>query len=227
MSLKRTTFSESWYRVAELTPRLHPCLKSYRQHYRGQMYFVLEDPVNNHFFRVSDVAYKFLALLNGKRSIEYVWKLCNDQYGDEAPTQGEVIQLLGQLHTSNLLLGDMPIDTASMLKRYKKNKQKEVTAKLKSILFLKIPLFDPDRFLKRFNNFVGFIFTPVGATLWSLLAILGIMATLSNVSGLDRQSSGILSPTNLPWIKSQSLSHLTSCKNISKKVSPLGAILYP
>lgn len=200
MSLKRTTFSESWYRVAELSPRLHPCLKSYRQHYRGKMYFVFEDPVNNHFFRVSDVAYKFLALLNGKRTIEYVWKLCNDKYGDEAPTQGEVIQLLGQLHNANLLLGDMPIDTSSMLKRYKKNKQREITGQLKSILFLKIPLFDPDRFLKLFHSFVGFIFTPIGATIWTLLALTGIIATLSNVSGLDRQSSGILSPSNLPWL---------------------------
>ncbi|NQZ59334.1 MAG: hypothetical protein HRT88_17920, partial [Lentisphaeraceae bacterium] len=113
---------------------------------------------------------------------------------------GEVIQLLGQLHSSNLLLGDMPVDTSSLLKRYKQRRQREITGQLRGILFMKIPLWDPDRFLKTFNWCCGLLFTGFGMTVWVLLALAGILYTLSNAPELSRQNDGVLSMANLPWL---------------------------
>ena len=200
MSLKRTTFSESWYRVAELSPRLHPCLQSYRQYHRGEQWYILEDPVSNSYFRISYAAYNFLALLDGKITVAKVWEICNENFGDEAPTQGEVIQLLGQLHSSNLLFGDIPVDSAGLLKRYKDRRQKEITGQIRSILFMKIPLWDPDRFLRIFSPICGLLFTSWGIFLWMALALTGIIYTLANAEGLGRQESGILSISNMPWL---------------------------
>ena len=65
MGLKRTTFNESWYRMAELKPSVHPSVKIWRQYYRGELWFVLEDTVNNKYFRIKYPAYQFLGMLDG------------------------------------------------------------------------------------------------------------------------------------------------------------------
>ncbi|MCM8540461.1 MAG: hypothetical protein NE328_09320 [Lentisphaeraceae bacterium] len=198
MGLKRTTFNESWYRMATLKPSLHPSVKVWRQYYRGELWFVLEDSVNNNFFRIKYPAHQFLGLLDGKRTVDEVWKLSLDVFGDEAPTQGEVISLLGQLYNSNLLLGDIPIDSQGLLKRYKERIQKEVTTQVKGFLFMKIPLFDPNGFLKIFSPFVSWVFTVPGLILWLLAAITGIVYAMGDYEKVFQDTSAVLSPANLP-----------------------------
>ena len=81
------------------------------------MWYVLENPANNKYSRISTDAYSFIALLDGKRTVAEVWRICNEQLADRAPTQGEVIQLLGQLHSVNLLYADLPPDSESLFNR--------------------------------------------------------------------------------------------------------------
>lgn len=200
MSLKRTTFSELWYRVASLKPSLHPSLKVWRQSYRNELWYVLEDPVNHHFFRISYAAYQFLALLDGTRTVNEVWELSIDQYGDDAPTQGEAIQLLGELYSSNLLFGDIPSDSATQLKRYKKRVQNEVTGQLKNFLFLKIPLWDPNSFLSALSPIVRHIFTVPGLFLWLTLIVAGLTVVMGNVDELMNDNTALLSVSNLPYM---------------------------
>lgn len=172
MAVDRPTFSESWYRVAALRPRLRSTLQTYRQHYRGDMWHVVRDPGNNQFFRLNAAAYHFVGLLDGKRSVEQVWDICNNELGDEAPTQGEAIQLLGQLYTSNLLATELPADAAGMFDRYKKRVRREVGSYFKNLLFIRIPLIDPDQFLDRWVGLFGLAFTWLGFGVWlALLAV--------------------------------------------------------
>ena len=69
MSVDRPTFHESWYRVAQLRPRLLSGVQVHRQHFRGQMWYVLENPANNEFSRLSVEAYRFVGLLDGRRTV--------------------------------------------------------------------------------------------------------------------------------------------------------------
>jgi len=84
------------------------------------MWHVIQDPASNQFFRLNDSAYAFVAMLDGRRTVAKVWEICNGQLGDSAPTQNEVIQLLGQLYTSNLLWADLPPDAESLFRGYHK-----------------------------------------------------------------------------------------------------------
>jgi putative peptide zinc metalloprotease protein len=103
MAIDRPTFHEAWYRVAGLRPRLLSGVRVHRQHFRGQSWYVLENPTSDQYSRISEEAYRFIGLLNGRRTVSDVWRICNEQLGDRAPTQGEIIQLLGQLHAANVL----------------------------------------------------------------------------------------------------------------------------
>jgi putative peptide zinc metalloprotease protein len=200
MSLRRTTFSDNWFSIANLHPRLHPGIAVFRQHFRGELWFVLQDPVNNQHFRITGAAWNFLGLLDGKRSVDEAWKICTTQLGDAAPTQGEALQLLGQLHTGNLLLGDMPSDTAGLLERYKTRQQRELLGKLRSILFIQIPLWDPNRFLTRLAPLFAWLCSPVGMVLWIFLALAGLSSVVGRTDELMDQTASVLTMGNLHWL---------------------------
>ncbi|RPI60527.1 MAG: hypothetical protein EHM48_07095, partial [Planctomycetaceae bacterium] len=207
MPVDRPTFSESWYRVADMRPRLRPTVQVRRQHFRGQMWYVIQDPSNNQFFRLNDAAYKFIALLEGRRTVAEVWKICNEELGDNAPTQGEAIQLMGQLYVSNLLLSEVPPDTQSLLNRYRKRVNREIRGYLTNLLFIRIPLFDPDRFLDRWVSLFGKVFSIPGLILLIGMICAGLYALGHNIDRLISDSSnasfgqeGILSPENLPYL---------------------------
>lgn len=194
MPVDRPTFSESWYRVAGLRPRLRSALQTYRQHYRGRMWHVLQDPASNQFFRLNEAAYQFVAMLDGRRTVAEVWQISNDRLGDAAPTQGEAIQLLGQLYTSNLLMGEVPPDAEGLFRRYKKRVTREVQGYLTNLLFIRIPLIDPDRFLERFVPLFGAVFSWWGLVLWIGLVATGITFIADKTGALVDQASNILSP---------------------------------
>src|SRR3972149_1751367 len=197
MSVDRPTFHEAWYRVAGLRPRLLAGVRVYRQDFRGQIWHVLENPSNNNYIRISDDAYHFVGLLDGKRTITEIWQICNDQHGDRSPTQGEVIQILAQLFSSNLLYADISPDTESLFNRYRTRIKRQIQGFITNLLFLRIPIIDPDNFLNRWVGIFSGLFSRTGLVLWLLLITAGLYFAISNLGELIRQSGEVLSPDNL------------------------------
>jgi putative peptide zinc metalloprotease protein len=196
----QSTFSELWYRVADLRPRLRAGVSVQRRSFRGELWYVLQDPAANDFFRIHPAAYRFVASMDGQRTVGQMWRDCNQQLGDEAPTQGEVIQLLGQLYTSNLLQADIPPDTESVLLRHRRRARQRVQGQLANVLFVRIPLLDPDRFLERWSPFVGHALTPYGLAAWAAVMALGLYFVVARAGELFDRASGVLSPANLPLL---------------------------
>ena len=197
MSIDRPTFHEAWYRVADLRPRLLSGVNVRRQYFRGQLWYVLENPANSQFARMDENAYRFAGSLDGRRTVSEVWQLCNEHLGDGAPTQGEAIHLLGQLHAMNLLYVDLPPDAEGLLNRYRRRVQREVLSYLANVLFLRIPLFDPDALLNRWVGVVGPIYSWVGLLLWLILMAAGLYFVVGNFSELAAQSVDVLAPDRL------------------------------
>ena len=200
MPVERPTFSESWYRVAELAPRLRATVQVHRQHYRGRMWHVIQDPSSNQFFRLNEAAYRFVALLDGKKNVAEVWRICQDQLGDGAPTQGEAIQLLGQLYTSNLLHAELPPDAEGLFKRHQKRVRREVQGYLMNLLFIRIPLLDPDNFLNAWVSAVNWLFTWLGFVLWLGLIGTGLYFVIDRWSDLYNRADSVLDAENLPFL---------------------------
>ncbi|MFW6155071.1 MAG: hypothetical protein ACOC95_07645 [Planctomycetota bacterium] len=200
MPVERPTFSESWYRVSGLRPRLRSTVQVHRQHYRGQMWYVLQDPSNNQFYRQNESAYQFVAMLDGRRTVGEAWQLCNEQLGDAAPTQGEAIQLLGQLYTSNLIQCELPPDAQGLFNRFRKRVQREVKGYVSNLLFIRIPLFDPDRILDRWVKVVGPVFSIWGAILWMIVVSVGLYHVINSIPALRSQGNSVLDLENLPLL---------------------------
>lgn len=232
MPVDRPTFSESWFRVADLRPRLRSTVQVHRQHFRGRMWYVLEDPSSNQFFRLNPAAYRFVGLLDGRRPVAEVWRLCNEELGDAAPTQGEAIQLLGQLYTSNLLGADLPPDAEGLFRRYRKRVRREVQSQLTNFLFIRIPLLDPDHFLDRWVGVFGRIFSWVGMILWLVLVGIGLYSLAGRFGELVGQSENMLAPDKLPLLYASfvllkifhEFSHAFACKKFGRKEGTRGEV---
>ncbi|MCC7204371.1 MAG: PqqD family peptide modification chaperone [Phycisphaeraceae bacterium] len=197
MPTDRPTFSELWYRVAELRPRLRPTIQTYRQSFRHQLYHVIRDPSNNQFFRLDDAGYHLIALLDGRRTVADAWKIANEQLGDRSPTQGEVIELLGQLYSANLLQAELPADAQGMFDRYRQRVRREVGSYLLNILFVRIPLLDPDPILDAWEPVVRWVFSWIGLAVWALLLATAGYFLVGKGDELFSNAAGILAPDNL------------------------------
>lgn len=173
----RPTFSESWYRVATLKPRLRVGAEISRQFYRGERWYVVRDPAGNQFHRLSDPAYRFVGLLNGRRTVAEAWDLVGGQLADDAPTQPEVIHVLSQLYAANLLETDITPDAMVLLRRHKQISKRKVQGRLMNVLFPRIPLWDPDRFLRRWMPVARILFSKFGAIVW-LVVMVAALATV-------------------------------------------------
>jgi putative peptide zinc metalloprotease protein len=171
-----------------------------RQFYRGERWIVLENPFNNQFFRLRPEAYEFVARLSSDRSVEEAWKECLEQFPETAPGQETVIRLLSQLYYANLLQYGVATDAARLFERYKKGKQRETRATFLQIMFMRIPLLNPDRFLVATLPFMRWLISPIGAVLWLAVMLVGVKMAIDNFPALVRQSEGMLSPSKLPLL---------------------------
>lgn len=194
----KSLFSPLWYRVADLKPRLRPHAELHRQRFRGQVWYVLQDHQTGRFHRISPVANLILSLMNGQRTVRELWNIAGSRAGDDPPTQDEVIQLLAQLHGSDLVQAEIPPDIAEIAERGAKTSRREILARLRNPLALRFPVFDPDRVLDRTLFLVRPLFTSVGFAVWLAFLLTAIMIVTLNWQELTTNlSDRVLATQNL------------------------------
>ena len=196
--MAESLFSPSWYRVARLTPRLRKHAQIHRHEYRGHTWYVLQDLTSERFHRFSPSAYLIIGLMDGRHTVQAIWDNSLEQLGDDAATQDEVIQLLSQLHSADVLQCDVPPDTAELFRRHEKQAKSQMRRRLLSIFAWQIPLIDPDRFLNRFISLLRPLFTPGGFLLW--LVVVGTAVVLGGAHWTDLTENmldRVLMPSNL------------------------------
>lgn len=194
------TFDESWYRVSGQQLALRPGVDLRRQRFRGERWYVLHDPFANQFFRLRPAAYEFIARLRPGRTVQEVWEETMAAVPDDAPGQEEAIRLLAQLYHANLLRSEVAGDTAKLFERHRKRRSRELRGKLASIMFFRLPLLDPDEFLKRTIGIAKLLIGPVGLVLWLAVVGYGLKVAADNFEALWAKTDAVLAPANLPWL---------------------------
>src|SRR5436190_17928794 len=196
----RPTFSESWYRVVGLKPKLRGTAQISRQYYRGERWYVVRDPAGNQYHRLSDAAYRFVGLLDGSRTVSEAWDLVGGQLADDAPTQPEVIQILSQLYSANLIESDVTPDATVLLRRHKNLMKRKLQGRLMNVLFPRIPIWDLDKFLCRWMPVVRPFVSKIGAILW-LVVVIGACATIApRWTDLKLAAGNAIEPGNWAWL---------------------------
>ena len=171
--MRESLFSASWYRVADLKPRLRTHAQIHRQRFRGQVWYVLQDHQTGRFHRLSPAANLIACLMDGRRTMAEIWQQVADRLGEDQPTQDETIQLLAQLYRADLLLGDSPPDMAELTHRGESGRVRQLLLRIRNPLAMRFPLLDPDRLLTLTLPMVRPLFTTVGFLLWLALVVAG------------------------------------------------------
>lgn len=190
--------SPSWYRVAALKPRLKTHAEVHRHHYRGQLWYVLQDRASRRMYRFNPAAWQLIGLLDGERTVQEAWDLACHRLGDDAPTQDESIRLLGQLHGADLLQSDLPPDVDELLRRYGKQQKGKWWRNFKNPMSIKLPLIDPDRILRATHAFYAPLFSRWGFLVWLLIVGSACVAAAFAWHDLtENLSDRVLAPSNL------------------------------
>ncbi len=232
MATLRPTFSESWYRVADLKVKLRASAQISRQFYRGDRWYVVRDPAGNQYHRLSSPAYQFVGLLDGTRTVSEAWELVGGQMADDAPTQNEVIQILSQLSAANLIEANVTPDAAVLLNRYKKFQMQRIQSRLMNILFPRIPLWDCDSFLVRWMPVMKHVIGPIGGIIWLIVVGAAALAIAPQWASLKSSAAGAIDPANWPFLWAtfvlikliHELGHAFICRRFGGEVHELGVM---
>jgi putative peptide zinc metalloprotease protein len=232
MSGAENLFSEAWHLVAPLRIALRPNLQVRRQIFRGEVWYLFHDGLNNQFYRIRPAAYSFLALLDGRRTVEEIWRESVTRDPENTPGQQEVVQLVAQLVDASLVQSERAGDGLRQFTQRQKRRERAVRMQVLNFLFLRLPLFDPDRLLGWLGGFGRGAISRGGAVVWVGAVLYGLKLAFENWEALLDRSQGVLAPTNLGWLYAASvalklwheLGHGLVCKRFGGEVRTFGVM---
>lgn len=226
------TYSESWYRVASLQIALHPAIKIRKQLFRGQSWYVIHDPFNNHFFRLQPSAYRFISRLNKNCTVDEIWQHVQQTDPQNAPSQNEVIHLLAQLYHANVLRCELPVDSVKIFERYQHRQQRESRSQLLQLMFFRIPLFDPNAWLDRCASLVHWLTSKLALWVWITMMVLAGRAILEQSPQFLAEMTTVLAINNLILLYASliliklwhEIGHTLVCKRFGGEVHTVGVM---
>jgi putative peptide zinc metalloprotease protein len=193
-------YSDAWYRIAEARVSLLPGVRTSRQSYRGQPWVVLEDAYSHRFFRITPEAHDFLLTLHQGVTVDQAWQAYLRQHPQHAPGQEEVVQLLSQLHVSNLLHFSEGANSIEIDRRAREVRGKELRSKLLSFLYFRIPIWDPDDFLTALDRRLRLLPAWLLVAVWLAVGFAGASAVIGEWARVSDRSQGAFAWANLPWL---------------------------
>lgn len=183
--------SASWYRVADLVPRLSPGAQVTRQASRGRIWHVLTDAASGRHVRLNPAAYAFVGRCDGQWTVQRIWDLLLDHAGDAAPTQDEIIRVLTQLYSAGVLQFDSAPNLAALFAQ----RDDDLRARRRgwiNPLMIRTRLFDPTRVLDLAMPLVRGVPTWLLACGWIALVASGLMLAAMQFPGLQADAARLL-----------------------------------
>lgn len=226
--------SSNWYRIAHLRPRLRGHVHIHRHVYRDRVWYVIENRVAGKYHRFNPASYRVIGLFDGDRTMEQVWRDMTKTLAEDTPSQDEVLGLLSQLFSEDLLLCDVTPDVAELFERRRKQQRKQFTSRYLNPMSLRFALIDPDRLLTWLNRLPHSFGGPLGMALWVLIVAPALVLAPSYWAELTRNfSEQLLAFDNLlvmavlfPLLKAcHELGHGLAVKARGGEVHEMGVML--
>lgn len=230
-----STFSELWYKVEGQRPRLSPHARFTRQVRGSETAYIAEDPAASQYYRISEAAYYFVAMLDGRVSVGEAWDACNAQLGDDAPTQRECVEVLGRLQLFGLLIADLPLSTDMVHERLAQARANKLKRRTGMWLFYSLPLLNPEPSLRRLAWLCRALFSPWMLAVWLIVGGYALMlviqrlnrlgADVDDIARLDPGAIAVLSLVFLALRAIHEFAHAASCKAMGGRSTEIGLLL--
>jgi putative peptide zinc metalloprotease protein len=230
----RSIHSPHWHLAEKLKPRLRDDCTIERHVIRGTVWHVVRDRFSAKVHRLSPAAYSVLARMDGTRTFEQIWRETVAQFGEDAPSQDQILHTASELYAANLLQSDAPVDEGDLAERGRKERQHLPLANLKNPMLIRIPLFDPDRFLDATAHLVRPFCNVLGAGLWLAAVVwLGVQMVIHWQELTDDIADRVLAAQSIltlvliyPLLKIlHELGHAYAAKLASAEVHEIGVMM--
>lgn len=195
-----SVFTDSWHQVAGLHISLAPAVVIQTQKLRGQLWFTLKDPYNDNFYKVTKENFQFIKCFIVEKTVQQVWETYVEEYPELAPSREEVTLIIAQLHGANLLFFENDADNHEIFNYIKNQQRKEFYSKITSILYFRLPLWNPNSFLTKVNDWTSRVSAIPIILLWAMVLFAGGWAFLANLGSIYDKAQGVISLNNLPWL---------------------------
>lgn len=177
--MEASLLSSQWFRVATLKPHLRPQVSVARQQARGQLWYVLHNEASGRFHRVNERAYEVVGRLDGELTVDGLWRELIQQQGDDAPSQDDVLRVLGQLAEADLLQAEHMPDLRRQVERGLAREQVQARSRVHPLSF-RVKLFDPSPWLLRLGGMARLVFNRVSLWMWVALLAAGAWVAAQN-----------------------------------------------
>jgi putative peptide zinc metalloprotease protein len=215
--------------------RLRTDLDIAPQRYEGRTYFVVKDPISLRYYRFKEDEHYLLQFMTGKHTLDEAQKSYEARYRPQRLTLEDLEGFAQQLLNAGLVHNESPRAGNQLFDRRKKRRRSEWMQALTNILYIKIPIIDPDHILTEMLRHTRWIFT------FTFLAVsIGVMlaAVMLILTHFDTFRDKL--PTSHEFFNTQTIAflwislgvvkiihefgHGLSCKAFGGEVHEMGAL---
>jgi putative peptide zinc metalloprotease protein len=145
--MEKATPASDLERRKQVKIRLRPDLGINAQKYEGRTYWVVKDPVSLRYYRFKEQEHFLLRLMDGEHTLDDAQKSFEKRFRPDRLTLEDLEHFAQQLLTAGLAQNESPQAGKQLFDRRKKRRRSEWMQTLTNILYIKIPVFDPDKLL--------------------------------------------------------------------------------
>ncbi len=202
------------------------------QSQQGQLFYVIKDPITLRYFRLRSTEHAIFKMLDGSTSVDDIKKrlaVLGHDISDE-----ELQTFLTQLGAANFYENVLPNQAESLYQMATlRRKRKSVWTQVKRILFIKIPMVDPDRFFTKVMPYIDFLWSRWAMLAYAALLAFSLWAFFDKYEEARLGFSGLLTAESLAlfWVIFivekffHELGHGFTCKHFGGEVHEMGALV--
>lgn len=199
---------------------LRPDLRVSEQRARGELFYVVKEPVSGRLLRLTELQYFIARQLDGATTLDDVRGRTQQKFG-EAPAAGALEGFVGNIRRLGLLEGEagsMPAQSGRLRG---------------DVLYLRLRAFDPDATLERLLPAVRWCFTPAFVGASAALVVLACLVAAANWPQIRWEASHLWRFEALAYawlilllnVSAHEFAHGLTCKHFGGQVREMGFML--
>jgi putative peptide zinc metalloprotease protein len=205
------------------------------QKYEGRTYWVVKDPVSMRYYRFKEQEHFLLQFMDGEHTLDEAQKEYENRFRPERLKLEDLEHFAQQLLVAGLAQNESPRAGKQLFDRRKKRKRSEWMQTLTNILYIKIPIIDPDKILTRMMPYCGWVFSPLALILahayfLATLIFVGLHFETFRANLPSYQSFFTLNNLAYMWVALgvvkviHEFGHGLSCRKYGGEVHEMGAL---
>lgn len=217
-----------------LLPLLRSELVSFAQTFDGQPFWVYKDSLSLRYYRFSREEHFLIEQLRRPITLDQLKEAHRNQFNSGDLSNQEIGMFISSLTEKNLLVMNQPNRDKILYESAKKNRNKKLFGQFINLMFIKIPIYDPDRLFDRMIGRLRFFWTHTFLLFYLLL----LAAAAGLVIGRWHDFTSMFHTSfftiwNVPilfaviWLTKalHEFGHGLTCKNYGGEVHELGILI--